>query len=235
MYASDIRFLVSAVDEGAPDAAMPSQPSDGDIDKRRPRLGSESTGAQRAVAERLGRRVLGDVREWPGRVVRIPAAACVFAIGIYALTADPRPALLQNAATCTASGAAIYNPAAAICTMDGPGLWAAATQYRRRPLRHHSSSGLSNRVVPPHGANRQTPGRWAPREASGSQLVELALDFISPAVWDVSGGGESCRNGVICQLYHHGAAGHLTERFGAVENVAEILPEGGFVVSDNVF
>ena len=58
-----------------------------------------------------------------------------FVLCLFALVADPRPDVLRNAATCTASGAATYNSAAATYTTDVLGLSAAAAQHRRRPLK----------------------------------------------------------------------------------------------------
>ena len=114
---------------------MPHRPSDGDLHQRRPGSGSGSAVAQRTVAERLGCRTLRGSWEWSGSRVRFPAAAGIFALCFLALqqlVADPRPTLPRNTATCVASGAAIYNPAAATYTTDGAVLWAAASAHHRR-------------------------------------------------------------------------------------------------------
>ena len=119
-----------------PAAAMSSWPSGGDLAGRRPGSGSEAGSLQRAVAEWLRRRVLRGSPVWSGlRLVRFPVAAALLFCCTCALSADTRPDLPPNAATCTASGTAIY-PAAATYISNDLDLWAAAAvQQRRRPLK----------------------------------------------------------------------------------------------------
>ena len=136
MYTSDCRSLASEAVEAAPVAAMTSRIADGEHVVPRLRSGLGTAEFQRAVAEWTGRRSLWCFWEKSGATrVRVPAAAIAFALCICVLAADSRPALLESAATCTASGTAIYPAAAATCAADGPGLWAAAAQHRRRHLK----------------------------------------------------------------------------------------------------
>ena len=89
------------------------------------------------MAEWLGRRAKRvTMRPGPcGSRVRFPVAACILALGVCVLSADGRPTLLQNAATCTAARGATCAAAATYTNRNDLGLWAAASHHRHRALK----------------------------------------------------------------------------------------------------